>query len=241
MMSSTPNASHGGRLIALSDEDAAGDILRATVLSLWKAINGLTRLRPSKRERYRVAIFGSARAQPGTFVYEEVKRVAAAVASLGCDIVTGGGPGLMQAANEGASVAGAPGSVGIRVELPFEQDVNPFVLEAFEHETFFTRLHHFVIASDAFVVVPGGIGTVLEMFMIWQLLQVRHVPDVPLILVGRMWKGLVEWTRASMLDPRLALASPRDLEIPRCVETGDEAIALVREMHGKWQQAQTKG
>jgi hypothetical protein len=241
MMSSTPNASHGGRLIALSDEDAAGDILRATVLSLWKAINGLTRLRPSKRERYRVAIFGSARAQPGTFVYEEVKRVAAAAASLGCDIVTGGGPGLMQAANEGASVAGAPGSVGIRVELPFEQDVNPFVLEAFEHETFFTRLHHFVIASDAFVVVPGGIGTVLEMFMIWQLLQVRHVPDVPLILVGRMWKGLVEWTRASMLDPRLALASPRDLEIPRCVETGDEAIALVREMHGKWQQAQTKG
>ena len=237
-MSSMPNASHGGRLIALSDEDAAGDILRATVLSLWKAINGLTRLRPSKRERYRVAIFGSARAQPGTFVYEEVKRVAAAVASMGCDIVTGGGPGLMQAANEGASVAGAPGSVGIRVELPFEQDVNPFVLEAFEHETFFTRLHHFVIASDAFVVVPGGIGTVLEMFMIWQLLQVRHVPDVPLVLVGRMWKGLVEWTRTSMLDPKVALASPRDLEIPRCVETADEAIALVREMHGKWQQTQ---
>jgi uncharacterized protein (TIGR00730 family) len=238
MMSSTPNASPGNRLIALSDEDAAGDILRATILSLWKAINGLTRLRPSKRERYRVAIFGSARAEPGTFVYEEVKRVAAAVASMGCDIVTGGGPGLMQAANEGASVAGARGSVGIRVELPFEQDVNPFVLEAFEHETFFTRLQHFVIASDAFVVVPGGIGTVLEMFMIWQLLQVRHMPDVPLILVGRMWKGLVEWARASMLDPRLGLASAGDLEIPRCVETADDAIALVRDMHGTWLAAQ---
>ena len=121
--------------------------------------------------------------------------------------------------------------MGIRVELPFEQDVNPFVEQAFEHETFFTRLHHFVIASDAFVVVPGGIGTVLEMLMIWQLLQVRHVDDVPLILVGKMWAGLVEWARTSMLDPRLALANPQDLDIPRCVETADEAIALVRDLH----------
>ena len=88
-------------------------------------------------------------------------------ASLGCDIVTGGGPGLLQAANEGANSDGAPGSMGIRVELPLEYEVNPFVEQALEHETFFTRLHHFVIASDAFVVVPDGIGTVLEMLMIW--------------------------------------------------------------------------
>jgi uncharacterized protein (TIGR00730 family) len=182
-----------------------------------------------------VAIFGSARAQPGTFVYEEVKRAAHAFASMGCDIVTGGGPGLMQAANEGASLAGAPGSVGIRVELPFEQDVNPFVAQAFEHETFFTRLHHFVIASDAFVVVPGGIGTVLEMLMIWQLLQVRHVRGVPLILVGKMWEGLVEWARVSMLDPRLALANAEDLQIPQCLETADQAIAVIRDLHGEWQ------
>ena len=124
--------------------------------------------------------------------------------------------------------------MGIRVELPFEQDVNPFVEQAFEHETFFTRLHHFVIASDAFVVVPGGIGTVLEMLMIWQLRQVRHVDHVPLILVGKMWKGLVEWARAAMLDPRLALAKPEDLQIPRCLDTADEAIALVGELHAKW-------
>src|SRR5262249_39586319 len=157
-------------------------------------VNNLTRLRPSRRERYRVAIFGSARAQPGMFVYEEVKRAAAAFTEMGCDIVTGGGPGLMQAANEGAASAGKrERSMGIRVELPFEQDVNPFVEQAFEHKTFFTRLQHFVIASDAFVVVPGGIGTVLEMSMIWQLLQVRHVEDVPLILVGKMWTGLVDW------------------------------------------------
>ena len=142
----------------------------------------------------------------------------------------------MQAANEGASLAGTTtGSMGIRVDLPFEQDVNPFVEQAFEHETFFTRLHHFVIASDAFVVVPGGIGTVLETLMVWQLLQVRHVDDVPLILVGKMWKGLVDWATVSMLDPRLALANAEDLQIPRCVDTADEAIALIRDAHGRWQ------
>ena len=234
-MSSVSPGPDAARFISLADEDAVRDLLKSTVLDLWKVVNTLTRLRPSKHERYRVAIFGSARAQPGTFVYDEVKRVASAFAALGCDIVTGGGPGLMQAANEGAKAAGAPGSVGIRVELPFEQDVNPFVMQAFEHETFFTRLHHFVIASEAFVVVPGGIGTVLEMLMIWQLLQVQHVDKVPLILVGKMWRGLVEWARTSMLDSRLALASPKDFDIPTCVDTADEAIALIRDRHKEWQ------
>ena len=233
-MAHTPNESEKARLISLTDEEAVKEILTASVLDLWKVVNNLTRLRPSKRERYRVAIFGSARAKPGTFVYDEVKRTAAACAAMGCDIVTGGGPGLMQAANEGAKEAGAPGSVGIRVELPFEQDVNPFVEQAFEHETFFTRLHHFVIASGAFVVVPGGIGTVLEMLMIWQLLQVRHMDNLPLILVGKMWRGLVDWARTAMLDPRLALANAEDLQIPQCLDTADEAMAVVRDLHGKW-------
>jgi uncharacterized protein (TIGR00730 family) len=237
-MSTDAKGTESARLVSLADEEAVKEILAATVLNLWKVVNNLTRLRPSKRERYRVAIFGSARAQPGTFVYDEVKRAAAAFASMGCDIVTGGGPGLMQAANEGARMAGAPGSMGIRVELPFEQDVNPFVEQAFEHETFFTRLHHFVIASDAFVVVPGGIGTVLEMLMIWQLLQVRHMDNVPLILVGKMWRGLVEWARTSMLDPRLALANADDLQIPQCLDTADEAVAVVRDLHAKWQARQ---
>ena len=237
-MSSVPKEPDGARMVSLADEEGVKEIVRTAVLELWKVVNNLTRLRPSKHERYRVAIFGSARAQPGTFVYEEVKRVAAAFASLGCDIITGGGPGLMQAANEGATSAGARHSVGIRVELPFEQDVNPFVEQAFEHETFFTRLHHFVLASDAFVVVPGGIGTVLETLMVWQLLQVRHVDNVPLILVGKMWRGLVEWANASMLDPRLALANPDDLQIPLCVETADEAIAVVRDLHREWQAKQ---
>jgi uncharacterized protein (TIGR00730 family) len=241
-MSSPQNSADRSRVVSLADEESVREVLATTIMNLWVAVNELTRLRPSKRERYRVAIFGSARAEPGTFVYEEVKRAAAAFAAMGCDIVTGGGPGLMQAANEGAtSVGGGLGSMGIRVELPFEQDVNPFVEQAFEHKTFFTRLHHFVIASDAFVVVPGGIGTVLEMLMIWQLLQVRHVDNVPLILVGKMWKGLVDWASTSMLDPRLHLANPEDLNIPRCLETADEAIAVVRELHGTWQAQQRVG
>jgi uncharacterized protein (TIGR00730 family) len=230
----------GSDLISLADEDAVKQLLVNTVFGLWDIVNNLTRLRPSRRERYRVTIFGSARARPGTFVYEEVKRVATALADMGCDIITGGGPGLMQAANEGAAAAKAPErnrSVGIRVDLPFEQDVNPFVEQAFEHKTFFTRLHHFVLTSDAYVVAPGGIGTVLELTMVWQLLQVRHVQDTPLILVGKMWAELVAWARANLLKPELQLASPQDMNIPRCVNTADEATALLREHHAKWLEA----
>jgi uncharacterized protein (TIGR00730 family) len=222
-------------VVSLADEDAVKQILTSTVFSLWDIVNNLTRLRPTKRERYRVTIFGSARAKPGTYVYDEVKRLAAALTEMGCDIVTGGGPGLMQAANEGA--ANAPErnrSVGIRVELPFEQEVNPFVQQAFEHKTFFTRLHHFVLTSDAYVVTPGGIGTVLELLLVWQLLQVKHVHDAPLILVGKMWTGLVDWARASLLKPELALANKEDLDLPRCVNTADEAITLLREHHSRW-------
>ena len=224
-------------LVSLADEEAVKQVLVGTVLGLWEIVNNLTRLRPSKHERYRVTIFGSARAQPGTFVYDETRRVARALTALGCDIVTGGGPGLMAAANEGAAEAGAAESdrsIGIRVDLPFEQEANPFVEQVFEHRTFFTRLHHFVLASDAFVVAPGGIGTVLEATMIWQLLQVRHLHDTPLILVGRMWGELVQWARNHMLDPRLHLVNVEDLSIPRCVATADEAIALIQEHHGRW-------
>ena len=234
------NDRNNSQMVSLADEDAVKQILVSTVLGLWDIVNNLTRLRPSKRERYRVTIFGSARAKATSYVYDEVKRVATVLAEMGIDIVTGGGPGLMQAANEGASAGNAPErnrSVGIRVELPFEQEVNPFVEQAFEHKTFFTRLHHFVLTSDAFVVAPGGIGTVLELMMIWQLLQVKHV-DAPLILVGKMWADLVNWARAHLLTSQPPLANPEDLAIPRCVNTADEAIALIREHHGEWLEEQ---
>jgi uncharacterized protein (TIGR00730 family) len=161
--------------------------------------------------------------------------VAAALADMGCDIITGGGPGLMQAANEGAATAPErTHSVGIRVDLPFEQDVNAFVTEAFEHRTFFTRLHQFVLTSDAFIVAPGGIGTVLETMLIWQLLQVKHLQGTPLILVGKMWPGLIEWARGAMLAVDPPLANAEDMRIPRCVANADEAIGLVRECHAMW-------
>lgn len=234
-MTDSDDRARANQAVSLDDEERVRQVVADSVLGLWDVVNNLTRLRPSRRERYRVTIFGSARVRPDDFAYRETKRVAAALAEMGCDIITGGGPGLMQAANEGA--AGAPGSshsYGIRVDLPFEQEVNSFVAEAYEHRTFFTRLHQFVIASDAFVVAPGGIGTVLEAMMVWQLLQVRHLEGVPLIFVGRMWPGLVEWARASMLEADTPLASPDDFRIPHCVADADEAVAIVRRHRERW-------
>lgn len=236
-MSTQAPAARAPTTVSLADEEGVRRIIADTLFGLWATVNNLTRLRPSRRERYRVTIFGSARTQPGHFVYQEVKRMAAAISTMGCDIVTGGGPGLMQAANEGAKESGAGErvqSIGIRVELPFEQEVNPFVEQAFEHQTFFTRLHHFVLASDAFIVAPGGIGTVLESTMIWQLLQVRHLHDVPLVFTGPMWRGLVDWATQTMLRPGFELANAEDMKIPRCVDTADEAVAVVREHHARW-------
>jgi len=228
-------------IVRLSNEDAAIELLERAVTGLWEVVNELTRFRRTTRQNYRVTIFGSARLKPGSFGYEETKRAAAALARMGCDIITGGGPGLMQAANEGAAGAGGRAkSVGIRVHLPFEQTSNAFVTETFEHRTFFTRLHQFVLTSDAFVVAPGGIGTVLELVMILQLLQVHHMQDAPLVLVGKMWPGLVEWAQDSMLSSDPPLASADDLKIPQCAANADEAIAIIREHHRKWQRGRSK-
>ena len=240
-MDASKTNDNGAGTVSLADEEQVKEILVNTVFGLWDIVNNLARLRPSKRERYRVTIFGSARALPGTFAYDEVKRVATALTEMGCDIITGGGPGLMQAANEGAAAVESSHrnrSLGIRVDLPFEQHVNAFVQQAFEHKTFFTRLHHFVLTSDAFVVAPGGIGTVLELMMIWQLLQVRHLHNTPLILVGKMWPGLLEWARASLLATEPPLANQEDLNIPLCVGSADEAIVMIREFHHRWQEEQ---
>jgi hypothetical protein len=224
-------------IVTLDDEQKVLEVVTGSVLNLWETVNQLTRLRPTRRERYRVTIFGSARVPRDHWVYTAVRDVAAELTRLDCDIVTGGGPGLMQAANEGAHLAdqtGARGTMGIRVDLPFEQDVNAFVTEAYEHQTFFTRLHHFVLVSDAFVVMPGGIGTVLETMMVWQLLQVRKLHDTPLILVGRMYRDLVEWCRTEMLRPDCPLASDADMSIPVCVDDGAGVLTIIRERHAAW-------
>jgi hypothetical protein len=224
-------------IVDLQNQQQTIELVSASILGLWEVVNNLTRLRPTRRDRFRVTIFGSARVSPDHWVYGAVRDLATELTRMGCTIVTGGGPGLMQAANEGASLAGPDGqgqSMGIRVELPFEQDVNPFVGSAFEHRTFFSRLHHFVLVSDAFVVVPGGIGTVLELMMVWQLLQVRKLSHTPLILVGKMWQGLVDWHREVMLRPGFELASAGDMAIPQVVPGAGEALAILRERHAAW-------
>jgi uncharacterized protein (TIGR00730 family) len=228
-------------IVRLSDEDAAVELLERAITGLWEVVNDLTRFRRTTRQNYRVTIFGSARLKPDTTAYEAVKQLAAELTKMGCDIVSGGGPGLMQAANEGAhSIEKAlHRSVGIRVELPFEQEVNPFVGQMYEHGTFFSRLHHFMIVSDAFVVVPGGIGTLLELSLAWQLLQVRKLYNTPLIVVGKMWAELVEWGRRWMLRKDNQLATEIDFTIPHCVNTIDECLALIRENRAAWLAAQT--
>ena len=229
-------------IVRLSDENATVALLQRAVTGLWEVVNELTRLRRTTRQNYRVTIFGSARLRLGSVAYQEVKQLAAELTKMGCDIISGGGPGIMQAANEGALSIDPKAlhrSVGIRVELPFEQQVNPFVGLAYEHRTFFSRLHHFMIASDAFVVVPGGIGTLLELSLAWQLLQVSKLYNNPLILVGKMWADLVEWGRKTMLIEGSELASKVDFTIPHCVNTIKEAIALIRDNRAAWLAAQS--
>ncbi len=226
-----------GDSVYLDDEAGVVQVVIRSVLGLWEVVNDLTRLRPRRWRRFRVTIFGSARAVPGTPVYEQVKRLARELSAMGCDIVTGGGPGLMQAANEGAaetSTTDPDASVGVRIQLAFEQQTNRFVGREFVHRTFFSRLHHFVLLSNAYVVVPGGIGTALETLVIWQLLQVRGVLGTPLVMVGRMWPELVAWARRHMVGTQPDLADAADMDIPRCVDDVDAAIAIVREYHARW-------
>jgi uncharacterized protein (TIGR00730 family) len=208
------------------------DTVEEAVLELWSVANTLARI-PPPDNRFRVTIFGSARVAAGDPQYDDVRRLATRLAALGCDIITGGGPGLMQAANEGAQI-GDPDdktdSVGIRVALPFEKEANPFVEKVYTHRTFFTRLHHFVRMSNAYVVMPGGLGTTLEVLMVWQLLQVRHLDGVPLILVGPMWRELVAWAERWMVDHTPPYAKAEDMEIPLSVDTAEEAAAIIETM-----------
>ena len=224
--------------VSIADSEAAFEVIHDSILSLWDTVNQLSSIQPPRRERYRVTLFGSARIRPETPVYNGVRDLASELTKMGCDIVTGGGPGLMQAANEGSVIADPEDltkSIGIRIDLGFEQDTNPFVEQVYLHRTFFSRLHHFVLVSDAFVVLPGGIGTALEALMIWQLLQVRKLQNTPFIMVGTMWSDLANWAKKYTIDVEPPMADPADMSIPNCVATCEEAIALLREAHEKWQ------
>ncbi len=206
-------------------------VVEDALYNLWGVANELARIKPPRPKYFRVTIFGSSRILPGDDLYDEVRHLAMDLSAMGCDIVTGGGPGLMQAANEGAKLGDPDNytrSFGLPIELPKrEEEPNPFVEKMYRHRTFFTRLHHFVRLSSAFIVVRGGIGTLLETALIWQLCQVRDMDDIPLIFIGDMWKDLVAWAEDHMLSNDPQLASPPDLKIARCVPSVEEACAII--------------
>jgi uncharacterized protein (TIGR00730 family) len=155
-------------------------------------------------EFYRVSIFGSARIKPDTEEYKGVYTLAKELAENGADIVTGGGPGLMEAANAGAKEGSSKSkSFGIRIDLPFEATPNDHLDIKFYHKRFSSRLDEFMRISHAVVVTPGGIGTLLELLYTWQLIQVNHISARPIILVGDMWNGFLDWIKSEPLKAQL--------------------------------------
>lgn len=183
-------------------------------------------------EFFRVCIFGSARIQPTDPDYHFVESLSYACASCGMDIVTGGGPGLMEAANKGAKRARLDGheetrSIGLPIDLPFEEPVNAHLDIKRQHRRFSSRLDDFLRISHALVVTPGGIGTLLELTFSLQLLQVGHVSERPVILVNRnFWKGFVRWLNAEPI--RRGLISENDLSMLYLVNALEEVLEIVQ-------------
>jgi uncharacterized protein (TIGR00730 family) len=181
---------------------------------------------------FRVAIFGSARIGKDDTNYRLVFNLAKLIAGHGIDVVTGGGPGLMDAASSGHHVGnrgGASHSIGLNIRLPFEQsDADHLdIKKDFSH--FSDRLDHFMVLSNAIVVAPGGVGTLLELFYSWQLMQVKHICNVPIVLLGQMWLGLMEWVRKWPLEN--GLLDQQDLELSFVAKSCDEAFTVIREAH----------
>ena len=206
-----------------------GKIIDRTIVRLWDTIEELEALTPAELRFYRVAVFGSARLKIGDQEYEDVRGLASRLTEMGCDIVTGGGPGLMEAANEGAAISRGTRktrSFGLTIAIPYEK-ANPYVDSVTAHRTFFSRLHHFVRMSQAFLVFPGGIGTALESFMTWQLVQVGMLRERPVVFVGAHWRGLFDWMRSTVLQG--GYINPRDFDLVRLVEDPAEAVAVVAE------------
>ena len=187
-----------------------------------------TLLTEMETDFYRVCIFGSARIRENSPIYNQVELLAEALAKSGVDIVTGGGPGLMEAANRGAK-AGSKGSwsIGLPIQLPFESDANSHLDVKSHHKRFSSRLDEFMRISHAVIVVPGGIGTVLEMFYTWQLMQVAHIRPRPLILFSsdKSWEALIKWTEDYPLKNNLI--SPKDMEMIKIVNSVDEIMEIL--------------
>jgi uncharacterized protein (TIGR00730 family) len=209
-------------LLARQPREAAGFIHTDT----WRALriqaefvrgfDALAELGPA------VSVFGSARIGPRHSDYRAARDLGAALARRGLAVITGGGPGVMEAANRGAAEAGGV-SVGCNIELPFEQDLNRYVNLGIEFRYFFVRKTMFVKYAEAFIIFPGGLGTLDELFEALTLLQTGKIRRFPVILYGTgYWSGLLEWIRVALLERRMISPEDLDLEVTddvdRCVD-----------------------
>lgn len=181
-----------------------------------------------------VSVFGSARTSPSDIHYKYAEEVAYLLTKKGFGIITGGGPGIMEAANKGAHFAGGK-SVGLNIKLPFEQDANPFIdpENLIEFDFFFIRKVMFMKYAQGYVVLPGGFGTLDELFEALTLIQTAKLVHFPIVLVDKTyWGGLVDWIKDRLLGEENI--SPKDLDIIQVVDTPEEAAAFIEEFYKKY-------
>lgn len=175
-----------------------------------------------------VSIFGSARTKPGEKYYDLTVSVAQRIVEAGYGVITGGGPGIMEAGNKGAHLGGGT-SVGLNIELPFEQHDNPYIDsdKSLDFDYFFVRKVMFVKYSQGFVVMPGGFGTLDELFEAITLIQTNKIELFPIILVGKeFWEGLFDWVKETLLK-KAGNISTKDLELIHLVDTEEEVIYIL--------------
>ena len=182
-----------------------------------------------------VSIFGSARTKPDDNYYQLAENIAKNLSDNGYGVITGGGPGIMEAANKGAYNAGGT-SVGLNIELPFEQHDNPYIDndKSIDFDYFFVRKVMFVKYSQGFVVMPGGFGTLDELFEAITLIQTHKIGKFPIILVGKkFWSGLVDWIKETLLDSHNNI-SKEDLNLLNIVDTENEVIEILNDFYEKY-------
>lgn len=182
-----------------------------------------------------VSIFGSARTKPDMKYYKLAEKVAKKIVDHGYGVITGGGPGIMEAGNKGAHLAGGT-SVGLNIDLPFEQHDNPYIDndKSLDFDYFFVRKVMFVKYSQGFVVMPGGFGTLDELFEAITLIQTHKIDKFPIILVGsEFWSGLVDWIRKTLLDSFQNISEP-DIDLVQVVDTEDEVIEILDKFYGEY-------
>ncbi len=182
-----------------------------------------------------VSIFGSARTNPESQYYLAAEEIAAQLVKKGYGIITGGGPGIMEAANKGARREKGS-SVGLNIDLPFEQSSNPFIdsdkLITFDY--FFVRKVMFVKYSQGFVVMPGGLGTLDELFEASTLIQTKKIGRFPIVLYGReYWSGLMDWIKNTVLGKENNV-SPEDLDLIQMADTPEEAVQVIDSFYSKY-------